>query len=40
MNIEKYGIVKVIFMNTMIYILFIVYGFFVYYLDQKISKKN
>lgn len=40
MNIEKYGLVKVAIVNIFLYVLFIIYGFFVQYIDKKISKNN
>lgn len=40
MNFEKYGLLKVAIVNFILYLLFISYGFFIQYIDKKISKKN
>lgn len=40
MNIEKYGVTKVIIINIFLYLLFIAYGFFIQRIDRRIRKKN
>jgi len=40
MNIEKYGLVKVLINNISIYVAFLLYGIFIQKLDAYWSKKH
>ncbi len=40
LDIEKYGISGVIGNLTFVYILFLLYGYLVYFIDKKLGKKN
>jgi hypothetical protein len=40
MNVEKYGIVKVVITNLLMFALFIAYGIFIQHIDNKIGSKK